>query len=79
MRKCRFSKEQKIGILQEHAGGEVARTLCRRHGSCQQTLFRWRAKYDGADGNELRRLEALKEEYARSSAASPSRRSITRR
>jgi putative transposase len=65
MRKSRFSEEQIVGILKEHAAGEQTGTLCRRHGISQQTLYRWKAKYDGLEGKELKRLKALEEENAR--------------
>lgn len=65
MRKSRFSEEQIVGIPKEHAAGEPTGTLCRRHGISQQTLYRWKQKYDGLEGNELKRLKALEEENAR--------------
>jgi putative transposase len=65
MRKSRFSEEQIVGILKEHATGERTGTLCRRYGISQQTLYRWKAKYDGLERNELKRLKALEEEDAR--------------
>jgi putative transposase len=65
MRKSRFNGEQIVGILKEHAAGEHTGTLCRRHGISEQTLYRWKAKYDGLKGNELKRLKALAEENAR--------------
>ena len=65
MRKSRFSEEQIVGILNEHGAGESTGTLCRRHGISQQTLYRWKAKYDGLDRNELTRLKALQEENVR--------------
>lgn len=65
MRKSRFSEAQIVSILKEHATGEGAGTLCRRHGISQQTLYRWRQKYDGLEGQDLRRLKALEEENAR--------------
>ena len=39
--------------------------MCRRHGISEQTLYRWKQKDDGLEGNELRRLQALAEENAR--------------
>jgi putative transposase len=61
MRKSRFSEEPIVGILRKHAAGENTGTLCRRHGISQQTLYRWKQKYDGLDGQDLRRLKALEE------------------
>jgi putative transposase len=65
MRKSRFSEEQIVGILKEQAAGEATGTLCRRHGISQQTLYRWKQKYDGLEGKELKRLKVLEEENAR--------------
>lgn len=65
MRKSRFSDEQIVGILKEHAAGEATGILCRRHGISQQTLYRWKQKYDGLERNDVKRLKALEEENAR--------------
>ncbi len=65
MRTSRFSDEQIVGILQEHAAGERTGTLCRRHGISEQTLYRWKRKYDGLERHEVKRLKALAEENAR--------------
>ena len=65
MRTSRFSDEQTVGILQEHAAGAATGSLCRRHGISQQTLYRGKQKYDGLDGHDVRRLKALAEENAR--------------
>jgi putative transposase len=65
MRKSRFTEDQIVGILKEHAAGEQIGTLCRRHGISQQTLYRWKQKYDGLERSELKRLKALEEENTR--------------
>ena len=65
MRKSRFSDEQIVGILKEHTAGEPTGSLCRRHGISEQTLYRWKQKYDGLEKTDLKRLKALEEENAR--------------
>ncbi len=65
MRRSRFTDEQIVGILKEQAAGGGTSALCRRHGISAQTFYRWKRKYDGLAGNEVRRLKALEEENAR--------------
>ncbi len=65
MRKSRFSDEQIVGIPKEHAAGEATGSLCRRHGISQPTLYRWKQKYDGLEGQDVRRLKSLEEGNAR--------------
>ncbi len=65
MRCSRFSDEQIVGILKEHEAGGGTGELCRRHGISAQTFYRWKRKYDGLEGNEVKRLKALEEENAR--------------
>ncbi len=65
MRTSRFTEEQIVGILKEHEAGAGTTALCRRHGICAQTLYRWKHKYGGLQVNEAKRLKALGEENAR--------------
>src|SRR5260221_14790325 len=39
--------------------------LCRKHGICQGTLYRWKAKFGGMDVSEARRLRQLEDENRR--------------
>jgi putative transposase len=48
MRKSRFTEDHNVGILKQLAEVESTGSLCRRHGISQQTLHRWKHKYDGA-------------------------------
>ena len=64
MRK-RFTEEQIVGVLNEHAAGGTIRDLCRRHGITETTFHRWRAKYGGLQISDARRLKALEDENRR--------------
>jgi putative transposase len=65
MRKSRFSEEQIVAALKEHAAGAGTGELCRRLGISQETLCRWKRKYGGMEVSEARRLRALEEENRR--------------
>ena len=65
MKRSRFSEEQIIGILKEHAAGCTAADLCRRHGISDATFYKWRAKFGGLEVSEARRLRALEAENAK--------------
>jgi hypothetical protein len=49
MRSKRFTEEQIIGILKEADAGVPAKDICRQHGICEQTFYRWRRKFGGLD------------------------------
>ena len=65
MRKSRFTDEQKIAILQQAAAGAQVRELCRKHGITDQTFYRWRAKLDGLQVADAKRLRTLEDENRR--------------
>ena len=65
MRRSRFSDEQIIGILKEHAAGLTATELCRKHGISDVTFYKWRSKYGGMEVSETKRLKSLEEENAK--------------
>ena len=51
MRKSRFSEEQIIHALKEHAAGAKTADICRRLGVSDQTSYRWKAKFGGLEGS----------------------------
>jgi putative transposase len=62
MRRSRFTEEQIIGALKEHAAGLSAAELCRKHGISGATFYKWRSRYGGMEISDARKLKALDEE-----------------
>ena len=65
MRRSRFSDEQIIAILKEHAAGLSTAELCRKHGISDATFYKWRSKYGGMEVSDARRLKTLEAENAK--------------
>jgi putative transposase len=64
MKRSRFSDEQIIGILKEQEAGAVTADVCRRHGISEATFYKWKAKFDGLEVTEAKRLRTLEDENA---------------
>ena len=62
MRGTKHSEEQIIGILKQAEKGVATGDLCRQHGISEQTFYRWKAKYGGLEGGEVKKLKHLEEE-----------------
>jgi putative transposase len=62
MRKSRFTEEQIIGALKEHAAGLSAAELCRKYGVSDATFYKWRSRYGGMEISDARRLRGLEDE-----------------
>ena len=62
MRKSKFSPERIAKILKEFEGGKSAQEICREYAVSTATFYKWRERYVGMNGKDLRRLKELEEE-----------------
>jgi putative transposase len=65
MKKSTFSPAQIAGILKEFDNGKSAEEINRDHGVSKASLYKWRQRYGGMEGSELKRIKDLEEENAR--------------
>ena len=61
----RYKEEQIIRILKEVESGTTVAEVCRKYGVSEQTVYRWRSKYEGLETSELQRLRLLEAENSR--------------
>ena len=62
MRTTRFSETEIIYAVKQVEMGVPAKEIARKYGVCENTVYRWRRKYDGLSSSELKRLRELERE-----------------
>ena len=62
MRRKRFTEGQIVSILKESSAGMKTDELCRRHGICSNTFYRWKAMFSDMEVSDVRRLKDLEAE-----------------
>lgn len=65
MKGKRFTETQISRALKEYESGRSAKDISRELGITLATFYRWKKKYSGMDGEQLRRLKELEEENRR--------------
>ncbi len=65
MKRNRYSEEQIVRILREVESGQSMAETSRKYGVHEQTIYRWRTKYEGMEISDVRKMKALEEENRR--------------
>jgi putative transposase len=63
--KQRFSEPQILSVLKEAESGVKVGDICRKHGICEGTFFRWKSKYGGMEIIDIRKMKELELENNR--------------
>lgn len=56
MKKSRYTEEQIIGFIKKAESGLPIKDLCHKGGFSDATFYKWRAKYDGMNVPDAKRL-----------------------
>lgn len=62
MKRSKFSPQQIAKILKEFDNGKTAVEISREYGVSTAAFYKWRERYSGMSGKELKRLKELEEE-----------------
>ena len=65
MKKSRYSPQQIAKILKEFDNAKTAAEISREYGISTAAFYKWRERYGGMNGKELKRLKDLEEENRR--------------
>lgn len=65
MKKLRLSDSQILAILKQTGNGVPVPELCREHGMCNASFYKWRSKYGGMNASLMARLKELEDENRR--------------
>jgi putative transposase len=52
-------------VLREQEAWSPTAEVCRRHGTSEQTFYRWKAKYSGMSVSDAQKLKPLEDENRR--------------
>lgn len=65
MKQSRFSAEQITQILKEAEPRGSSKTVARKYGVTDKTIYQWRQKYGNLGSSEVRRIRELEHENAK--------------
>lgn len=62
MKKSKYNETRILAILKEAEAGMVVSEISRKYGISSATFYKWKNKYAGMSGAEIRRMRQLEEE-----------------
>jgi putative transposase len=62
MKKSKYNEGKILAILKEAEAGMVVSEISRKYGISSATFYKWKNKYAGMSGVEIRRMRQLEEE-----------------
>ncbi|ARN55983.1 transposase [Sedimentisphaera salicampi] len=66
MKKKRFSEEQIVRMLrQAETTNQTVAQVCKTHGICENTWYRWKKKFGQMEVPDVRRLRELEKQNSR--------------
>jgi putative transposase len=65
MKKKNFTESKILSIIRQYEGGRAIDDLCRENGISKATVYNWKKKYSGMDGDQIRQLKELQDENKR--------------
>lgn len=66
MKKKRFSEEQIVRMLrQAETTNQTVAQICKTHGICENTWYRWKKKFGQMEVPDVRRLRELEKQNSR--------------
>lgn len=66
MKKKRFSEEQIVRMLrQAEISNQTVSQICKTHGICENTWYRWKKKFGQMEVPDVRRLRELEKQNSR--------------
>lgn len=64
MKRSWFNEEKIIAVLKEQEAGMPTAEVCRRHGICSATFYKWKSNFGGLEMCDARRLRTFEQENA---------------
>jgi len=65
MRQSKFTETQMVSILKEADAGRPVNEIWRSYGISSATYYKWKARYEGLEASDIKRLKELEHENSK--------------